>query len=618
MPAETYPVDEWRIVERGLTPDIAGRLETIFALSNGFLGVRGAHDDGEPVYAPGTFINGFYESWPIRYPETAFGFATSGQTIVNVPDATTVRVAVDGRVLTPAADGATVERVLDMRTGILTREATWDLDAVRVRVRSRRLVSMRYRHLVAISWDVTVDGAPAKVRVSSELHNHQDAVAATALPESDPRKANVFGDRVLLPIAHETDQMRIVMAYSTRSSDLGLACGIDHHVDTTNPYDVSHHIEDDVSRVEFSVDAEPGAVFRLTRIVGYHTATTGDAAKLTELVHQTLDRGRALGFDSLAASQQEYLDDAWAAADIRVIGRPRLQQAIRWNLFQLIQATARVEGTGVPAKGLTSQAYDGHYFWDMDMFFTPFLTYTHPEAALELLRYRYSTLGAARRRAAEMSQVGALFPWRTINGEEASAYFPAGTAQYHINAAVMYAVKRYVDTTGDRRFLMDMGVELVLDTARLWLDLGFFDEEGAFHIHGVTGPDEYTALVNDNTYTNLMAQMHLRYAADVVDWLAANHPDRHTELAATVALGDDEVRRWRTAADRMTILYDEERGINPQDSEFLAKEVWDFEATKAEDYPLLLHHHPLVLYRHQVLKQPDVVLAMLARGDAFT
>ena len=617
LPEEAYPIEPWKVIERGLAPKNAGRLETIFALSNGCIGIRGAYAHGPPVRIRGTFVNGYYESWPIEYPEAAYGFATSGQTMVNVPDGTALQLHLGGSPLR-LADAETVERTLDMESGILATDVAWETDAVRLHVQSRRLVSFSRRHLAAISWKVSVEGGPADLVLVSHMTNHQDMGPDPGLDAADPRQGKFIERRALMAGDHEADGNRAVMAYHTRVSGLALGCGMDHVIDTEAEVAVASELDADEARIRFAFRADPDTAFDLTKVMAYHISDEPGSADVTRQAHHTLDLAAEAGFDELAAEQAQYLAEVWDVADIRIDGSPQLQQAVRWNLFQLIQATERVEGTGVPAKGLTSNGYDGHYFWDMDMFFMPFLTYVRPANAPQLLRYRHSTLGAARRRAREMSQVGALFPWRTINGEEASAFFPAGTAQYHINAAVMYAVKRYVEVTGDEQLLVDIGAELVLATARLWLDLGFYGDDGAFHIFGVTGPDEYTAVVNDNTYTNLMAQMHLRYAADIVEWLAVNNPQQHDELAESVGLGDGEVEEWRTAADAMIVLYDEGKGINPQDAEFLDKEVWDFANTPAEDYPLLLHHHPLVLYRHQVLKQSDVVLAMVLRGDRFS
>jgi alpha,alpha-trehalose phosphorylase len=229
-------------------------------------------------------------------------------------------------------------------------------------------------------------------------------------------------------------------------------------------------------------------------------------------------------------------------------------------------------------------------------------------------------LEPARQRARELNQKGALFPWRTINGEEASAYYAAGTAQYHINADIMYALKKYVNATGDRDFLKECGAEMLIETARLWHDLGFYSDsgEGNFCIHGVTGPDEYTTVVNNNTYTNLMARENLRYAAETVEALRAEEPEAYEALVHKTGLNPKEVVDWKAAAERMYVPYDEERGIHPQDDTFLEREVWDFEHTPPDKYPLLLHYHPLVIYRFQVIKQTDVVLAMFMCGNDFS
>ena len=230
-------------------------------------------------------------------------------------------------------------------------------------------------------------------------------------------------------------------------------------------------------------------------------------------------------------------------------------------------------------------------------------------------------LATARQRAVELNQVGALYPWRTINGEEASAYYAAGTAQYHINAAIAFALKRYLDASGDIAFLAGEGAEILVETARLWEDLGFYAANGeeVFRIHGVTGPDEYTTVVNDNLYTNVMARFNLRYAARVVELLrGVGRRGLRAACAGASACEPDETKRWTAASDAMYLPYDEELGIHPQDDSFLEREPWDFEHTPPDNYPLLLHYHPLVIYRHQVLKQADVVLAMVLRSDQFT
>jgi alpha,alpha-trehalose phosphorylase len=375
-------------------------------------------------------------------------------------------------------------------------------------------------------------------------------------------------------------------------------------------------------RATFSYTAEPGQTFTLTKFLTYHTSGTERPSELRARAHRTLDRAIANGFDALLADQKAFMGDFWSRSDIEIDGpaHPRVQQCLRWNLFQLLQATARVENAGVPAKGLTGQAYEGHYFWDMEIYVMPFLIYTAPAVARNVLKFRHSILDKARERAKELNQKGALFPWRTISGEEASAYYAAGTAQYHINAAIAYTLKKYVEVSGDQEFLVNYGAEILVETARLWYDLGFFSDRqgGKFCIHSVTGPDEYTAVVNNNAYTNMMARENLWYAAQVVEELRAKNPKAYVALSHATKLDPSEAADWKRAGDEMFIPFDQRTGINPQDDDFLDREVWDIKNTPKNKFPLLLHFHPLVIYRYQVIKQADIVLAMFLLGNEFS
>ncbi|MTV27643.1 glycoside hydrolase family 65 protein [Nitriliruptoraceae bacterium ZYF776] len=621
-PEHLFPSDEWRIVERSFTRSWMGNAETIFALSNGFLGVRGTFEEGRPAIEAGTFLNGFHETWPIVHAESAYGFAHTGQTIINAPDATVLKLYVDDEPLfLPTARVTEYERCLDFREGVLERKLNWSSPAGKqVRVHSRRLVSFQQRHLGAIQYEVVVD-EDAPVVLSSQLLNRQDA---RPLDEprngatDDPRRARDFGHRVLNAREHVQHEHRIITGYRTTNSGMTLGVGIDHVIETDNPWRTSASWSEDLGKVVITVDARAGVPIRITKVFTYHTSRSVPTGELVDRAGRSLDRARRDGFELLEDSQRTYLEEFWERADVQVDGPRRVQQAIRWNLFQLLQAAARAEGVGIPAKGLTGQAYEGHYFWDSEIYVLPFLTYTDPRIARNLLRFRHSMLDKARERAREMSEPGALFPWRTINGDEASSYYAAGTAQYHIDADIAYAIKRYVDVRGDREFLCDVGGEILVETARMWAGLGFHSPEtGEFHIHAVTGPDEYTTVVNDNAFTNLMARRNLAYAAEVVRWIKAERPDAYRHLVHATGLRDEEVAEWQRAADQMHVPYDDDRGIHPQDASFLDKEVWDFAGTPRDRFPLLLSYHPLVIYRFQVLKQADVVLAMFLLGDEF-
>ncbi len=621
-----YPLEPWRLVETEFRADDLGRTETVFSVGNGYLGLRGNLEEGRDAFAHGTYVNGFHETWPIRHAEEAYGFARVGQTMVNAPDAKLIKLYVDDEpLLLTVADLPEYERVLDFRAGQLERSLVWRTPSgKRVRVRSTRMVSLADRHLGMITLEVTVLDSDAPVVISSQVLNRQDGedeyhVTSMAMGE-DPRKAARFDQRVLQPQVANGTEGRVLLGYRCTNSRMTLAVGAHHEVDTACHHTVRTLAEDDVAKTVVRVDATAGEPIRITKFVSYHTSRSVPARELADRCRRTLDRAVRRGRPTVEAEQREWLDGFWERSDVEVHGRPDVQQALRWNLFQLTQSGGRVDTTGVPAKGVTGSGYSGHYFWDTEIYVAPFWTYTTPSIARNLARFRYQMLDAARERAGELNQSGALYPWRTINGQEASAYYAAGTAQYHINADIVFAVNQYVQATGDLDFLDREGIDILVETCRMWSDLGFWRENGedSFHIHGVTGPDEYTTVVNDNLFTNLMARFNLRRGAACVRDMQQRAPDAYERMVVRLGLGPDEVDGWARAAEAMNIPFDDYLGIHPQDAHFLEREVWDLPHTPADKRPLLLHFHPLVIYRFQVLKQADVVLALFLHGDEFT
>lgn len=618
-PEHIYPADDWRLVEERFYEPFLGEAETLFSLSNGYIGMRGTPDEGEPVRQGGTFINGFHETWDIVYAEDAHGLAKAGQTMLNVTDAKVIRLYVDDEPFyLPTANLVRFRRVLDMKAGILERDLVWEMPSgKRVAIRSRRLVSFEHRHLAAIDYEVTLLNADAPVVLRSELRGDQPNQEAAG----DPRKARGFAEKVLDPRYRSLEDRRIVLGHRTRHSGMALSCAADHAFRTECEHTVRGACSEDHGEISFRIHGKAGKPIRLSKYIAYHTSRRAPAEDLCVRAEHTLDRALELGFDAIAEGQRAWLDGFWERGDVEVdIENRKVQQVLRWSLFQIAQASGRAEGAGIPAKGLTGQTYGGHYFWDTEIYLLPYIIYTEPRIARNLLKFRHSMLGKARKRAREVNQRGALFPWRTINGEEASAYYAAGTAQYHIDADIMYALRKYVDATGDRGFLFGEGAEMLVETARLWLDLGFFSTRkgGLFSINEVTGPDEYNTVVHNNTYTNLMARENLRFAAETVEALRKEDPRGFDALVRTTRLDLSEVEAWKRAAENMYVPFDRELGIHPQDDDFLDKKPWDFAGTPPEKYPLLLHFHPLVIYRHQVIKQADIVLAMFLLRHEFS
>jgi alpha,alpha-trehalose phosphorylase len=514
-----------------------------------------------------------------------------------------------------------------MKSGTLDRTVLWETPAGKqVSITSRRLVSFVNRHVAAISYCVTLIDAQAFVVISSEMAANRSSGRNN---DDDPRLARAFPGRVLHPQTNYSKDRRVVLCHATEKSRSTLTCATDHALESSCSHSHKVTCTPDFGQVAYTIDARPGCSIQLTKYMVYHTSQAASAEELCGRAEWTMDRVLTQGFHQLLTSQEQYMEEFWRRSDVRIkdISEHRakrstveIQQAIRFNLFHILQASARAEQAGVPAKGLTGQAYEGHYFWDTEIYLLPFLTYTSPRIARNLLAFRYNMLPQARARARELGQRGAMYPWRTISGEEASAYYAAGTAQYHINADIMYALRKYVQATGDEAFLRTYGAEMLVETARLWLDLGFYSDAkgGRFCINGVTGPDEYAAVVNNNAYTNLMARENLRYAAEVVESLRTAEAEAYDALVQKTALEASEVNAWSRAAESMYVPTDESLKIILQDDNFLDREPWDFRNTPRDHYPLLLFYHPLNIYRTQVIKQADVILAMFLLGDAFS
>jgi alpha,alpha-trehalose phosphorylase len=606
-PEPRHPVEPWALVEEGVDIERLAQAESLFALSNGHIGLRGNLDEGEPAGMSGTYLNGFYESFPLEYGERGYGFAEDGQSIVNVTDGKIIRLQVEDEPL-DVHRGEVIhhERRLDFRSGVLERSLHWRAaSGHEVKLRTRRLVSFSLRSLAAIEYEIEAVDRPIRVAIQSNLQANK----VDAAHEDDPRKARAMND-VLRPLLSVDHGMRVVLGHETKQSGLVMASGMEHVLEHDGDVSTLTQSEPDLGRVTMSAELEPGRSLRLYKFLAYHWSSQQSVDWLRDQVDASLESALAEGFDGLAEAQRETLDRYWQRADVELEGDPQLQQALRFAMFHLFQAAVRNEGRAVPAKGLTGSGYDGHAFWDTESFVLPVLTFTAPKTVRHALEWRHSTLDSARERARPLGLRGAAMPWRTIHGEECSGYWPAGTAAFHVNAAVAAAVRRYVTVTGDMEFERRIGCELLVETARMWASLGYHDERGDFRIDGVTGPDEYSALVDNNVYTNLMAQLNLRSAVESTG--------RHPEACGELGVDDGERHEWQRAAEAMFIPYDEERGLHPQDQDFLEHQPWDFEDTPPDKYPLLLHYPYFQLYRRQVIKQADLILAMHWRGDAFT
>ncbi len=498
------------------------------------------------------------------------------------------------------------ERVLDFRDGVLRRTAEWTSPTGRrVRVSSTRLVSFTQRAVAVIEYRVEAIDESFPVVVQSPLVTDESSTTES----DDPRAAAALAAPLDVDISDAAGSRAILVSH-TRSSGLRMAAVMEHLVEGPSGTQSGCEAFPDHARFTVTADLTPGKPLRILKLLGYGWSAQRSPGALRDQVAAASAGAIHAGWEGLLKDQRAYLDDFWERSDVEIEGDAELQQAIRFGLFHTLQAGARGEQRAIAAKGLTGPGYDGHTFWDTESFVLPVLTYTAPRAAADALRWRHSTLDLARERARTLGLRGAAFPWRTIRGQECSSYWPAGTAAFHINADIADAVIRYLAATDDEEFERDVGAELLVETARAWRSLGHHDPTGQFRIDGVTGPDEYSAVADNNLYTNLMAQRNLRAAADAV----RRHPARASELG----VDGEEAASWRDAADKMMVPYDEMLNVHPQAEGFTRHQVWDFESCRPDQYPLLLNFPYFDLYRKQVVKQADLVLALFTCGDCFT
>jgi len=618
-----YPFHEWEIIEETFDVETNLQDETIFSIGNGYLGMRANLEEGysgpKETTVNGTYINGFYEAVPIIYGEEAYGYAKNSQTMVNVTDSKIIQLYLErepfdlltGKILH-------YKRTLQMKDGVLSRSVIWESPSGKqVEIKIRRIASFTRKHLAAIAFDVIPLNFDGEITIVSALNGAVENQGK----KGDPRSGSGLSGQVLLTKETKVDGAFANIVQQTKHTKFGLVCSMENQLETENTYAMDSKAEKQWLEVRYRIAAKRNKKIQLSKYISYYTSLDLPKTDLPDAGKREVKEAKELGFKGLLQEQKKFMEAYWYHTDVVIDGDQAIQQSIRFNAFHLLQSIGRDGKTNIGAKGLTGEGYQGHYFWDTETYIFPFFLYTNPKISKKLLEYRYAILDHARARAKELSLKGALYPWRTINGEESSAYYPAGTAQYHINADIMYALKKYMHATDDIPFLLSTGAEMLFETARFWLDLGDFIQKKdgmRFVINGVTGPDEYTALVNNNVYTNLMAKDHLAYAVQTAAWIKEHHPEVYYLLLQKIDLQEKEIEDWQKAAELIYLPYDEDLAIYPQDDTFLDKAIWDFANTPADHYPLLLHYHPLIIYRYQVLKQADLVLALYLQGNHFT
>ncbi|HJV15809.1 MAG TPA: glycosyl hydrolase family 65 protein [Bacillales bacterium] len=584
--------------------------ESLFFTGNGYLGVRGNFEEGYSENTKtirGTYLNAFYETVSIPYGEKLYAFPETQQKLLNVIDTQTIEIFLgdeqneerfsmeDGEVLS-------FDRHLHLDRGFAERNLKWrSPKGKELHIRFKRFASFCEKEVFIQQIELSSTNYVGRVRIVSSVNGNVRNYVDT----SDPRVASNHAKLLTVTQIQQLDSVSYVEC-ATKNSKLKTACAVSYQLDS--PFQSIHHCLEDSIKSEIISELTNTLVFE-KKTIFLDTMRHGEDLLESALILQK--KLETVHFASLLAQQEYFLTEFWKTADIQIDGDPKLQVGIRFNLFHLLQSVGRDSFSNIAAKGLSGEGYEGHYFWDTEIYIFPVFLITKPNIARNLLLYRYATLDAARNRAREMGHhKGALFPWRTISGTECSSFFPSGTAQYHISADIAYSFIQYYLVTNDETFMKEFGAEILFETARLWAEIGHFDG-GTFKIDAVTGPDEYTCMINNNYYTNVMAKYNLYWAVKCYRLLKTDI----LALCEKINLQEEEILIWENAANQMYLPYDETLGVNPQDDTFLQKAIWDLKSTPKEKFPLLLHYHPLTLYRYQVCKQADTVLAHFLLED---
>lgn len=620
-----------KLIRTGLHADSFQADETLFHVANGYLGVRGNLEEGRPEGFPtirGCYINGFYDTVGIHYHEKLFGFPEDAQRLVNLPDVQTMRIFLNGEEFSPLfGDLLECERTLDTDDGVVKRRMRWrGAGGETAALEITRMASFTRPELFLTVYSLLSEDFEGEVEIVSEVN----CDVYNFVDKSDPRvasdsKKHLFFDRA--EIIGGTDHVggAALARCHTGVSGLELAVCQKHLAASSGAA-----LGSGTAAIPGAA-AGPGAVASVqsritesgfeTRIAAHLSAggritvekytIMSDSRRQADPAWHALEMAEgcaAAGSVVLLEEQKAYLDKFWGTSRAEISGCPEICDDMEFNIYQLLQSAGRDAVGNVASKGISGEGYEGHYFWDTEIYIFPFFLFTQPEIAQNLLDFRCNTLGAAKEHARDMGhKKGALYPWRTISGGECSSYFPAGSAQYHITGDVAYSFIQYYYATGDLGYMAEKGAAVLLETARLWIDTGNYGRDGKFHIHDVTGPDEYTCIVSDNYYTNRCAQYNLRGAVEIYGLLKKAGLDG--DVNRQTGFDERELDGFTRAAAAMALPYDEKLGIHMQDASFLDKPIWDIASTPKEDFPLLLHYHPLYLYRHQICKQADTILS---------
>jgi beta-phosphoglucomutase family hydrolase len=600
----------WQIEQEGFDLAREREMESIFTVGNGYLGVRGSLDSPLPASQGDLFIAGVYDrkQSALPYSELEFLAADRGNypysELVSAPFPFRFRLTIENDPLDLAGPHWRVfRRVLDLRRGILHNQIAFTTSAGRrTLVDSQRCASMANLHLLL-------------QQITVQLENYSAAVEMDASLTDPDLKAN--HPHLVVLDSGEVDPGLEVHQFATRASSIKICIAA-----RTTPAGSGK----DAVRWQLPGAIAEELVFRRAVLI----YTSRDSL---DPLATAIERLRAMSwadFDGLFDAHASCWNDVWNRANVQITGSAATVQALRFNSYHLTIAADRDPRVSVGGRALTGRAYEGHVFWDVEIFKLPFYVHNFPDVARCLLEYRYHTLGGARLKAHQLGCRGACYAWEsTTTGEEVTPQtirlkstgvkvpIFTGTQQVHVTAGVSHGVWRYWEATRDASFMRDAGVEILVETARFWTTRSTRDAH-YFHIQSVMGPDEYHHSVDDNAYTNWMARFNLERAVDGVEWIKHEFPQAWNALAERLHLTLDEPGEWAAVARGLYIPAPNPQGVIEQFAGFF--KLKDYRLPREERFRAPIHRlfEWERINQLRVIKQADVLMLLHLFPEAFS
>lgn len=595
-----YKLDDWNVIEEKFVKENSQNAEAVFTTANGYIGMRGQFEEGyTDDNQIATVLNGvyeYYEQVPVPFRP---GFVHKMHSIIRQINPLNIKVYIDGEFA--EMTDKSYSRVLSFVDGNVLRSYEFETKkGKKVTIKHERFASQMERNLLCYKLTVKAEN-DVDVKIVTLLNNKLGY----------EQQNDEFNDKYS-GISYDFAENLLIADYETKISKFAIRCAIKESSPTLK---ISQKATKDGAKSEITGSIKAGESVQYERMVGY--SCSKDLSNHKEYIFELLKNCKS--FDENLKENKKAIDDLWKITNVTIDNDTLITQGVRFSMFQVYQSAGRDGLTNISANGLTGTVYQGHTFWDTEMYMLPMFTYGRQDIARKLLEYRYSILDNARNRAKQMDDKGALYAWCSINGEETSIYHEASTAQYHLNADIGYAIQSYYEASNDMDFIENMGLEMLFEISKCLVHRGCFVplKGNKFCINVICGPDEYNPIVDNNLYTNLLTKRVFDFTLKMKDVIKAKNPAKYEQLLSKCEMNDDEFALIKRAADNTYIPYNKKCKIYMQDDNFMYKDPINIDDIPANKVPLLGNLHPLNLWRFQVCKQADIVLATFICSDFF-